>query len=183
MDVGAVFDRLAQLLGSGSERFAVVGGYALLAHGVQRLTFDLDILVRSADQARLVDGLEDAGYETLHRSSGFSNHLHSDSSLGRLDVIYVDEDSARRIFRGSARRLVAGRSVPVVSIPVLAAMKLHAIDNDPSRRLQDLADIRALLDRAPNDREAVRDIFIERGRTEWLADVGLRSVSKEPDGE
>lgn len=183
MDVGAVLDHLAELFGTEQERFAVVGGHALLAHGVQRLTFDLDILVRQSDQSRLIASLEDVGFETLHWSSGYSNHAHTESAWGRLDVVYVDDASGEKIFEECTSREVAGRPVPVPSTRVLTAMKLHAIHNDPSRRLQDLADIRALLEQAPQERRAARDVFVERGREAWLEEVGLGSPENGSEDE
>lgn len=175
MDVGAVLDSLSEILG-GDAPFAVVGGHALLAHGVHRATFDLDVLVRQRDQSRLVAALEEIGFETLHRSSGYSNHVHGDSSWGRLDVVYVDEESASRILDQCTWRSVAGRSVLIPSVKVLSAMKLHAASNDPSRRLMDLADIRALLEQAPSERGGVREVFLQRGRGDWLEDVGLEAA-------
>ncbi len=41
-------------------------------------------------------------------------------------------------------------------------MKLHAIGNDPGRRLQDLADIRSLMTLPEVDRSLVRKYFEKR---------------------
>jgi len=45
----------------------------------------------------------------------------------------------------------------------LAAMKVTAMKNDPSRKLEELADIRALLRLPEVDREAVRGYFERAG--------------------
>ena len=37
--------------------------------------------------------LEELGYETVHRSPGYSNHSHSDPDWGAVDVVYVDGEA------------------------------------------------------------------------------------------
>lgn len=127
-------------------RYAVIGGVGLAAMGMPRSTLDVDVVTDAAAQPRLVELLEREGYETLHRSSGYSNHLHRDLSRGRVDIVYVSGDTADALF--GATRLLAGPGggpVPVPSPEHLAAMKVLAIKSDPSRTFEDLADIRFLL--------------------------------------
>jgi hypothetical protein len=112
----------------------------------------------------VISYLESRGFKTLHRSEGYSNHLHSDSSRGRIDFVYVDAETAGTLF-GSARRFPApgGREVLVARPEHLAAMKVLAIKNDPTRALQDLADIRFLLTLPGVDRQEVRSYFARHG--------------------
>jgi hypothetical protein len=49
----------------------------------------------------------------------------------------------------------------------LAAMKVQAMRNDPSRLLQDLADVQYLLRLAGTDRDEVRSYFDRAGLREW----------------
>ena len=73
--------------------------------------------VRDMDQLKIVDFLEALGYETLHKSRGFSNHLHPLSNLGRIDFVYVNDETAEILFAET-------KSLPVfqgLSIPVLRA--------------------------------------------------------------
>src|SRR5207342_2155743 len=77
---------------------ALVGALALHTYGYSRATNDVDLLVGADAQDRLIAFLEQRGFETLHRSSGYSNHLHADPAFGRLDVVYVDADARRGIF-------------------------------------------------------------------------------------
>jgi hypothetical protein len=153
-------------------RYAVIGGVGLAAMGMPRSTLDVDVVTDGAVQAELVDLLEREGYETLHRSSGYSNHLHRDPSRGRVDVVYVAGDTADALF-GAVRLLdgPGGRPMPVPSPEHLAAMKVLAIKNDPSRTFQDLADIRFLLARGGADRQAVRSYFERHGLLERYLDV------------
>ncbi len=117
--------------------------------------------------------MEELGYETLHLSSGYSNHLHEDDRLGRVDFIYVRGDTRVQIFEHARRVEGPGGVEVLVPRPEhLAAMKLLAMKNDPERRLRELADI-ALLLRLPDvDREAVRKQFERHGMLESWRELG-----------
>jgi hypothetical protein len=147
---------------------AAVGGLGLHAYGHSRVTFDLDLVTRAEAQAPLVALLEELGYETLHRSPGYSNHSHPDPEWGGVDVVYVDAETARRLFSACARTLTLGdREVPVPSAEHLIAMKIQALRNDPSRELQDLADIQYLLGLPDTNRAQARGYFAKAGMTDW----------------
>ena len=167
MDFSAVLARIADHLAASGHRFVVVGGVALAALGRPRTTLDLDLLVGAEAQENLVRYLEAEGYETLHRSAGFSNHLHADPARGRVDLVYVDPETARQIF-GSALEVrgPGERRVLVPSPEHLAAMKVAAMKNDPARTFQELADIRYLLTLPGVDRAAVRAQFERQGLRE-----------------
>jgi hypothetical protein len=144
--------------------YAVVGAFGLAAYGRARATADLDVATDAGAQARLVAFLESLGYETLHVSEGYSNHLHRDPALGRVDAIYVGGDTATRLFDGCRPLLRLGeRAMPVPRPEHLAAMKIHAMKNDPSRTLQELADIRYLLAVPGVDEDEVRAYFERAG--------------------
>ena len=153
-------------------RFAVVGGYGLLAHGIQRATFDLDLVVENRCQADLIAFLEAKGYETLHRSTGYSNHLHRASDLGRLDFVYVDEQTAETIFEGCEETEILTGLVALVPRPEhLVALKVRALKNDPSRKLQDLADIRELSLLPGIDLDEIRGYFDRLGLSSLFAEI------------
>jgi hypothetical protein len=159
---------VAAFLDGGGYPCAVVGGLGLHAHGRSRATFDLDLVTRSEAQGPRVALLEDLGYETLHRSEGYSNHSHPDPEWGAVDIVYVDEGTARQLLSSCTRSLKLGtREVPVPSAEHLIAMKLQALRNDPSRELQDLADIQYLLGLPETNRQKVRRYFERAGMTEW----------------
>jgi hypothetical protein len=146
--------------------FAVVGALALHTYGYSRATNDVDLLIGIEAQSRFIAFLEGRGFETLHRSDGYSNHLHAEPVFGRLDVIYVDSDTRDMIFAEARRGTLAGMSVVVPKPEHLAAMKIHAIQNDPSRALQDLADIQFLMKLPGVDRGEIRSYFEKAGQLE-----------------
>ncbi len=176
MDFATVLGLIKDRLDRSDQPIALVGGLGLAAFGITRATLDLDLLVPASAQEEVVSLMEELGYETLHRSSGYSNHLHENDRLGRVDFIYVRGDTRVQIFENA--RLVEGPGGVDVLVPRpehLAAMKVQAMKNDPDRRLQDLADI-ALLLRLPDiDREAVREQFERHGMLEFWRDLETQS--------
>jgi Nucleotidyl transferase AbiEii toxin, Type IV TA system len=148
-------------------RFGVAGALGLHAYGLSRATGDLDLVVERRAQPELLRFLDGLGYERLHVSTGYSNHLHRDAALGRLDFIYVDEATGETLF-GQARRieLFPGQTVAVPRPEHLAAMKVAAIHNDPSRTFKDLADVQFLLSLPGIDEDLIRAQFERYGMKE-----------------
>lgn len=164
MDFGAVLAGLAQFFESEGWPYAVIGGFGLHAFGIQRATLDLDLVTDAAAQPKLVAHLESLGYETLNVSAGFSNHVHGDPARGRLDFLYVRGETSRRLFSGCRNRIeFGGRSYPVPRPEHLAAMKVHAMKNDPSRSFREMADIQQILELPGVDESEVKGYFEREG--------------------
>jgi len=158
------FANVLQLIGkqldSQGAEWAVVGGLALAVHGAGRMTTDVDVATERSAQIALVEFLESAGYETLHVSEGYSNHAHQDPAMGRLDVVYVDASTASDLFGEAATvEVFPGVLAKVPQAEHLVAMKVLAAKNDPSRRLQEMADIVALLRATKLGADSVREYF------------------------
>jgi hypothetical protein len=172
VDFSKVIDEVAGFLAREKVRFALAGAFALHAYGLSRATSDLDFVTEASVRARLVAFLESLGYETLHSSPGYSNHLHPRSEMGRLDLIYVDGETARMLFEspGASLRL-GGHELSVPRPEHLAAMKIHAMKNDPGRALQEMADIRFLLQVDGVDEGEIREYFENAGLREKFDEI------------
>lgn len=165
MDFVAGLDLIAGFLAGRAGRSAVIGGIALAAYGNPRTTIDLDFIVEGELQDELIAFLEVQGFETLHRSSGYSNHDHPDPERGRLDFVYVRGETAERVF--SECRRLPGPSGSAILVPKpehLAALKAQAMKNDPSRAPSDLVDVRFLLGLPNVDRGLIREYFERLGQ-------------------
>lgn len=164
MDFAKVVDAVAGFLEREGAPVALAGAFALHAYGLARATNDLDFVTESRVRQRLVSFLESLGYETLHASQGYSNHLHQDPSMGRVDFIYVDGVTSQRLFAQPGTKLpLGGHDLPVPRAEHLAAMKVHAMKNDPGRSLQEMADIRFILQLPGIDENEVRGYFEKAG--------------------
>ena len=149
-----------------NEPFVVVGGLAMLTYGATRNTFDCDLLVRSEVRPKLSAFLESAGYKTSSETAAFSNHVHPDLDLGRVDILYVDDDTAHQVF--DARRTVRVDDTLQLTVPSadhLIAMKTQSLAANPERR-SDVEDLQTLLARTDVDRRAAERQFQANGLTE-----------------
>jgi Nucleotidyl transferase AbiEii toxin, Type IV TA system len=167
VDFVRVLEGLARFFEERKLNYAVIGGVGIAGYGMSRATVDLDLVLDGGAQEEAIQFLESLGYETLHRSSGYSNHQHPLSEMGGVDLVYVRGETSRRIFEAS-RTLdgPGGMSIPVPSPEHLIAMKIVAMKNDSSRRFQDMADIRFLMGLPDIDREEVRAQFSKHGLLE-----------------
>jgi hypothetical protein len=153
-------------------RFAVIGGVALASYGLSRTTVDLDIVVEATAQESVIGFLESLGYQTVHRSPGYSNHVHPETSWGSFDCVYVAGETAEKLF--AACRVLPGPGgfqVPVPKPEHLAAMKVLAMKNDPARTFQEMADLRFLVTLPGVDRAEVRGYFERYGLEERYEDI------------
>lgn len=164
LDFARVLNTLAGFFQREGFAYAVIGAFGLHAYGLSRATFDLDFVTDSGAQRKLVAFLESLGYETLHRSAGYSNHVHSDHSWGRVDIVYVEGETSRRLFEGCRPVLrLSDLMLPVPRPEHLAAMKVQAMKNDPERTLREMADIQFLLSLPDIDEVEIRGYFERSG--------------------
>lgn len=155
---------IGEFLASRGISYAVIGGFGLHAHGLSRPTYDLDLVTAGESQAVVLGFMESLGYETLHVSSGYSNHGHRDGAFGRVDFVYVRGETERALFESAQEReILEGINAPVLKPEHLIAMKLHALANDPARLHGELADIRDLIALDGVDRAEVRARFEKHG--------------------
>jgi hypothetical protein len=172
-----VIDTVGGFLDKRGFRYALAGAFAMHAYGISRATADIDLVVDGRGRSELIAFLESLGYETLHASVGYSNHLHAIPALGRIDCIYIDGETADQLFE-HARQTGAFQGVRVwVPRPEhLCAMKVLAMRNDPSRSLQEMADIQRLLEIPEIDQNEVRGYFERYDLLEAFHEIKKRSA-------
>ncbi len=163
MEFLKVLNIVAEYLEKQNARFAVIGALGLHAYGFSRATADLDLVVEEKARLSLVQHLESVGYESLHVSEGFSNHVHPLASLGRIDFVYIDKSTAEILFRNTLCLWVSGRIAPVPRAEYLAAMKILAMKNDSSRTFKEMADIQFILTLPGIDEQEIQNYFRKHG--------------------
>ncbi len=152
--------------------YALIGAFALQAYGYMRATQDVDFIVRDEDQKKIIGNLESLGFETLYSSPGYSNHVHSLPSLGRIDFVYAKGKTAEDIFTQTRNILSLGDiTIPVVRPEHLVALKVFAMKNDPKRALREMADIEYLLGLAEIEMETAKKYFGKYGQMERFYDI------------
>jgi hypothetical protein len=167
LNIKTIFQNLIGFFKQAEIEYALVGAFALKAHGYLRATEDVDFLVRGLHQSKIIAYLESLGYETIYRSAGYSNHVHPLANLGRIDFIYVKGETADVILSEAKPLLVLDDiSVPVVRVEHLIALKVFAMKNDPERSFREMADLQYLLKLPGLDLEEIREYFEKYGQME-----------------
>lgn len=145
-------------------RWAVGGGLAIHAWGYSRTTRDIDFITDGRTRESVIRFAESIGYRTFYASHGYSNHEHPEEAFGRVDFMYVYDETADQVFAAAERRLVAGDVAAPIPMPEhLIAMKVQAMKNAPRRVPIDIPDVTFLLSLPTIDREKVRNYFDRAG--------------------
>jgi len=178
MNFRNVFQHLVDFFNREKIDYALIGAFALKAYGYTRATQDIDFFARGEDQDAIIGMLESIGFETMYRSTGYSNHQHPLSGLGRIDFVYAGGATADALFRDTRKLLVIGEMrVPVVSPEHLVALKVFAIKNNPQRALREMADIEYLLKMPDVDAEELKKVFEKYGQMGKYYEI-IRKIKK-----
>src|SRR5213594_1870908 len=107
--------RVGRLLRSARIRFAVAGGFAVIEHGYERFTKDIDLLVHSSDLSRAMKAL---------RAAGFRGGRTPIGARMRDQRTNVDVDLLGSAFEGGERALArsGGARLPVIPVEHLVLM-------------------------------------------------------------
>ena len=162
------FEKVMKAIGQFFEQegftFAVIGAFALHAYGLTRATRDLDFVTDIQSQEKLIRFLEKLGYETIHASTGYSNHLHTDAAMGRIDFVYTSGETSRQLLGSATKKLMVGETaIAVPRAEHIAAMKIQAMKNDPERTFQEMADIQFLMRLPGIDKNEIKGYFEKQG--------------------
>lgn len=126
--------------------YAVAGGMALVAHGYDRTTVDVDILVTPQGLKAIHDSLDGLGY--IPPFTG-SKHLRDTQTGVRIEFIVTgqfpgDGKPKPVAFPDPATASVEIDEIRYVSLPTLLELKLASGMTNPGR-LRDLADVQELI--------------------------------------
>jgi hypothetical protein len=106
--------------------FLVIGGHAVVLHGHQRTTFDLDLLISELSLPTAKSVLERLGYVPYSESGAFLQ-LTPRTALPPLDLMIVDETTFTRLSHFTETRVFDGWTIQIPDPKRLVAMKLHAL--------------------------------------------------------
>lgn len=125
--------------------FLLIGGRGLERHGHVRSTLDIDLLVRENDLESLGGCLRDFGYAKTAETPIFSRWRSKDPAMLDVDLLHVDESTFAKLDADAVSSGQGSLAVRVPSVGGMIALKLHAMRNQPDRRVRDTQDIQALL--------------------------------------
>jgi len=136
-DIHALF----ALLEEKQLRYVVVGGLALVLHGVDRLTADVDLAVDLSPEAagQLVEALAEAGYRPAAPVMQVFSYWDTTGRRPTIDIFIASPIPFGDLWRDTLRvEISSGLRVPVASVAHLIRLK------ELAGRPQDLADIERL---------------------------------------
>jgi hypothetical protein len=125
------------LLEAAGVDYKLIGGLAVIHHGYERLTVDIDVLVDVGAVDKLAPLLETHGFTRVR-----DDQLRHDLSGVKIDVLVEGVQMARPgapLFPSPAKLRGSAADPRIVALAPLCELKLYA------RRLQDLADVAELL--------------------------------------
>ncbi|HJQ83832.1 MAG TPA: hypothetical protein VKA21_07145 [Candidatus Binatia bacterium] len=128
--VDETLSRVGRILRAAKIPFAVAGGFAVIEHGYERFTKDVDVLVYARDLFAAMDALRAAGFRGGRTPIGA--RLRDESTGVDVDLLGTAFTGDERALARSAR---ARRLLPVLVVEHLILMKLE------SGRSKDDADI------------------------------------------
>lgn len=149
--------------------FLIIGGYAVLAHGHERATFDLDILIPAEAGPRWKEWLAHRGYRLFHEVSAFAQFTATQPGMPPLDLMIVNAETFEKLRATQVEKRVAGITMPLPQVENLIAMKLHASRSRPEHRGgQDWNDVIELIIATGLDvrRPSFRDMVERYGSTD-----------------
>src|ERR1019366_2942889 len=145
------FNEFVRLFLDNEVQFLIVGGYALAAHGLPRLTGDLDAWVWISDDnaSRVIRALTEFGFGSLGLTADDFNRPDSVVQLGyppyRIDILTeIDGVSFEAAWTRRIEVEIDGRQVPIIGREDLIANKRA------SGRPQDISDVAGLARDDPN---------------------------------
>lgn len=122
----------------------IVGGCAVQLYGYGRFTKDFDCVIATPDGPRMEAALAVRGFECLEHNRLVARYRHKEQPLWVVDTIFVTTDTFAKMWE-LRKEVPVGDAVLTVAAPLtVAAMKLHALKQDPSR-LHDIIDIIEML--------------------------------------
>lgn len=140
------YERLAKRLDELNVPYSLVGGYALILHGVRRFTEDIDLLVSNEGLAKLHEGLIGRGYVQV--SPGSRNLRDAETGV-RIEFVVTGEfpgDGRQKPVVFPDPQTVAEKieEIKVVNLKSLIELKISS-GMTAKDRLQDLADVQRLI--------------------------------------
>ncbi len=157
-------------------RYALIGGFALGAHGAPRATRDLDFLVHNEDMPGLHEFLTGAGYRRIHHSENVSQY-DMGGPWGAIDFIHAFRPLALDMIARAVSKdsTLIGLPVKVVRPEDLIGLKVQSMANNPARRHKELADIESLLEmRKDVDWTRIREFFVLFNLTDPYSELEAR---------
>lgn len=159
-EVQKTLRRITKRLDDLGIRYAVAGGMALFAHGYERFTTDVDILVTRDGLKTIHDRLEGLGY--VPPFDGSKNLRDTDNGV-RIEFLisgdYPGDGKPKPVaFPNPAESAMEKGGIHYLSLPAFIELKLASGMTGGMHRMKDLVDVIAILKARDLPREFVEEL-------------------------
>jgi len=164
-----LIERLTSEAGKRGLDFLLIGGHAMIQHGYQRMTVDVDFLCRAVQRGEWSGVVVQYGYKVYSEANAFTQFA-GDPGWPKVDLMFVDDSTFEKLERESVRK----GNMHLPSPRHMVALKLHAARSATrSEPEKDWGDIEALikLHRLDPDDPVFHDIILRYGGQESLARI------------
>lgn len=140
MNLRATIKLAHNLLEQNKIEHALIGGLALACYGSTRATVDLDLLVSEEHKDTIKKLFTSNGFNLVHESL----EVLQFSGIGYVDIVLARRPISQTILKEA--NFGGPEEIRFVKVEDLIGLKIQAYVNDPTRELQDKADIQFLLE-------------------------------------
>ena len=143
------------------------------AYDVVRQTQDIDFMIASEAYPKARKVFETAGFKEFEQAENFSRWKGRAGFPVIVDFVFTDTTTIAQILHYGVEKKIAGCTIKVPALDHLIAMKLHAIKQQPERRMwKDWLDILKLIERNKVDvrKEDFHTMCLKFGTSELSKD-------------
>ncbi len=154
--------------------FLIAGGHAVIAHGHQRNTFDLDFIIRQEDTGQWRQLASRLGYKLYREAATFVQFNPGNTQDQPLDLMIVNSETFGKLAAESVPAPPGTVPARIVSLAHLLALKCHAIKHGSERRIvKDADDVIRLIQANRLDINASewRQLFLKHGTSEFYEKI------------
>lgn len=145
MDFRAVLMLIEEDFSKENIRWALIGGFALGALGVQRATIDLDIIIHRGDLEKVDKIMKTHDYRCEYKSDDVAQYVCEVKIFGEIDFILAHRNISCKMLERAQDKEIFSRTVKVLRPEDVIGLKIQALANDETRASKEYFDIESLL--------------------------------------
>lgn len=117
----------------------VAGGHAVIVHGYQRTTFDIDLAILRTDREKWIGLMSGLGFVLFHEGPSFLQ-FNPPAGESPVDLMFLNQPTFEKLQRAAVPNPGGEGYPPVICLRDLIAMKCHAIKHGHGGRIVKDAD-------------------------------------------
>ena len=143
MDFKVVLDILVKKLKENKIDFALIGGFALLSSGVERMTNDLDLLVPKECSDKVSIIMSELDYSNIFKSDETAMFDSPVELFGRVDFMFAQRKYTEEMLERAKEISVFNNAfrVKVVLPEDIIGLKIQSCSINPDRYVKDMLDV------------------------------------------